>query len=206
NDIRIELDPTDPTLLRVSGTGLAAPLVVQLATVQRIAVKGLGGNDRLTVDTRVRVPDGITFDGGAGSNRLIVSGVTGDAIAHRRNAGGDGLVAVSRTSGTQSVVFFGVTGLQLPGARAGVLEQTFAGLKALGFVPAAALVPRIPVLGDTIQRALRNDPQKRLPRTDQVVVGEVGEENEGGGGGIFEGGELFTRLFQEGPGRVPIGG
>ena len=86
-------DNNDNTfLIRQDGTGYIdfyTDGVLQahqpVASVDNIVVSGLGGNDTLIVDSTnglIAVPGGITYDGGAGFDSLVLTGGSVDASSH----------------------------------------------------------------------------------------------------------------------------
>src|SRR5262249_29832426 len=138
---------------------------IQLSTVQRIDVNGLGNDDNLIVDSSngvIPVHDGIHYDGGTGTNQLTLMG-QGTTVFSTGPTAGSGSVVIVGSDGTQLVHFANVAdnGLQnsvpLPAAdplaafRAG-LEQLTDLSKALD--TSTLLGQNLPVLGTSLGRAL----------------------------------------------------
>ncbi|MDV6028911.1 MAG: hypothetical protein F9B45_02130 [Phycisphaera sp. RhM] len=76
---RIVRSAGNPTLLDVffDESGTTPVHRVQIAQYQRIQIQGLGGNDKIIVDSSnglITVPDGIVVNGGTGTNELVVKG------------------------------------------------------------------------------------------------------------------------------------
>ena len=53
---------------------------VPLSALERIIINGLGGNDIVQIDSRIRLPNGIFVDGGAGNDSIVLLGQPGDAL------------------------------------------------------------------------------------------------------------------------------
>ncbi|MCI0636486.1 MAG: hypothetical protein L0206_21590, partial [Actinobacteria bacterium] len=87
-----------------------------LRTIDRIVVTGTGADDRLLVDSRIRVRDGIAFDGGGGTNGLIILGAPGESILKldRNAAAGRVLIGggTATTDPTLSIRFDRVQGVE----------------------------------------------------------------------------------------------
>src|SRR5207237_10881160 len=67
--IKLVIDANNPLLLDVFINSTTPVAQVQLGTFQQIDVNGLGGNDRLIVDSSnglINVANGIRYDGGTG--------------------------------------------------------------------------------------------------------------------------------------------
>src|SRR5262249_7032319 len=67
----LPVDAANPTLLDV----IVDNQVVEprpIDTINSVRVRGFAGDDDLHIDSRLAVPQGISFDGGAGNNRVIV--------------------------------------------------------------------------------------------------------------------------------------
>ncbi|MEX0676640.1 MAG: ubiquitin-activating E1 FCCH domain-containing protein [Pirellulales bacterium] len=95
DDIKLQLDPNNSTLVDVFLNTLTPLATFQLSTIEQILVNGLGGNDNLTVDFNNGNPiprGGLAYDGGA--DRADQVSVVGNAdyrltnSSLRRNLGG----------------------------------------------------------------------------------------------------------------------
>jgi hypothetical protein len=71
-----------------------------MASISQIKVTGSAANDTLQVDPRIRVPGGIVFDGGggAGTDTLVVTSVSGQVITQRTGAASAGTLQISNPS------------------------------------------------------------------------------------------------------------
>jgi hypothetical protein len=105
----VQVDDDDQTTQRVV-------VSVPQAALERIVINGLGGDDGLLVDSRIRVLDDIQFDGGKGRNSLLILGVPGDVVFRTgaKNRRGDVLIGggAAATDPTQLLAFKNVDVLQ----------------------------------------------------------------------------------------------
>lgn len=103
--VSVSQDLAAPAILRLNGTDAGNTFVLaqdsvnpdlvdviidnsiqlfQKSTISRIVVNGFGGDDILRIDNRLGFPGGISFDGGSGTNQLLIDGVNvanGDAVS-----------------------------------------------------------------------------------------------------------------------------
>lgn len=111
DNIVIIRNANNPMLVDVTVNGsLFGPY--DLASIDRINVQGLGGNDTLTVDSTnglITVPEGIRFDGDAGFDRLDLRQTDGPTqtseTVHVGQTPGDGRDVIVGPGGTQTVQF-----------------------------------------------------------------------------------------------------
>ena len=111
--IRLLIDPNNPALLNIYLNSALPTAVVQLSTVEQINVNGLGGHDTLIVDSSnglISIPNGIRYDGGAGTNDLLRLEQTGGAaqtgdVFSVGPAGNQGSSVITGATGTQTVFF-----------------------------------------------------------------------------------------------------
>jgi len=121
----IRIDPTDPTKVQVSdGSSTQSFALTGTSAVTQIKANGLAGDDVLTIDNGNGLVGstatgglGVTFDGGSGSDRLVLSGnPSGTTVSETYNFGstrGSGSLLVSGGTGAASatVTFGGTEGV-----------------------------------------------------------------------------------------------
>jgi hypothetical protein len=112
--IRLVIDAANPAQLDVFLDGVLTP--VQLSAVQQINVNGLGGNDRLIVDSSnglINIVNGIRYDGGTGiadDLQLVQTPLLPQWSSETYSVGltdGSGTISINGggTAGTQTVFF-----------------------------------------------------------------------------------------------------
>ncbi|HEX6657481.1 MAG TPA: hypothetical protein VF065_05330, partial [Ilumatobacter sp.] len=77
DEVQIRRNPDNASLLDIFINSLTPIFTVPLASVGEIVFNGSGGNDTLTVDSThgaIDVPGGIHFDGGDGTDELVLNG------------------------------------------------------------------------------------------------------------------------------------
>ena len=182
-----------------------------MSSIDRIQVQGLGGNDTLTLDSRLRVPGGITFDGGEGDNTLTLPGAPGTAVLKLTSQGQGGSVVIGGTSvSTLNVEFSHVAFLQ-PIAAGDPFLQARAGLAALAASQQlnAAFAQKPTALGGgAITRVLGGAPFNEIrPVGSPGVLGAEPEEaeeeeEEAAAGASTE--SIIARLLESGLGGFRI--
>ncbi|MEX0676450.1 MAG: ubiquitin-activating E1 FCCH domain-containing protein [Pirellulales bacterium] len=94
DDIKLQLDPNNSTLVDVFLNTLTPLATFQLSTIQQILVNALRGDDNLTVDFNNGNPiplDGLVYNGGTGADQVSVVGDANYTLTNSsltRSAGG----------------------------------------------------------------------------------------------------------------------
>jgi hypothetical protein len=199
NTIVLTRDSDNPTLLDVLVDGVAVG-VHQIATIERIVVRGLGGDDTLKIDAGLRVPGGITFDGGPGTNAVVILGPANSV---------EGALGGSRTlvngSSKMTVSYVNV---QTPPTTVvpDALQQLHDGLFSLLFdrtLSQALATRQVPVVGRGLGGVFTNvgrapqpqgDPDRPSGTLNSPAIQDVNPDILG------DAASIFTTLLQGGPG------
>ena len=206
--------PLDPWIEVVNATTNAVVYTVPQAALQSISFDGMGGDDTLFVDSRIRLPEGLTFTGGTGKNRLVIVGVAGDNIVRTPTANprtGEMLIGGGTASDSTLKVNFSqvdevLSSLPDSGSdnllakfRAGLDSlSTFAGINSLLSDKLAGL----PVAGSGVVQVLNGATGTLVtPASDPNDVAAGGPATDAASAssdGRFS--NLFSRLFSDGTG------
>ncbi|MDA1013146.1 MAG: DUF4347 domain-containing protein, partial [Planctomycetota bacterium] len=223
--ILLRLDPNQPSALEqrlevlVDGVRLD-DRTFPLAALEQIKINGQAGHDVLLIDARLRLTDGIFFDGGAGHNEIILLGQSGDSLisvaplvdantgaalqrSGQMQIGG----SVAASDPALRVTFSNLDALQ---ANTGdsddaKLKKALVGLQGLKDTRelTTAFQSRLgplPVVGHSVTRVLDASTAAPLPAPGNpedprlfrtdLLVGALGPDEQGGG---FS--SIFERLF-----------
>ncbi|MEW6156110.1 MAG: LEPR-XLL domain-containing protein, partial [Verrucomicrobiota bacterium] len=204
NVITLALDSKNSTFAGLVIDGVALN-VFQIATIDRIVLNGLGGNDTFEIDARLRVIGGIDIDGGAGAqNKIIVLGEH-DAAQPAQSSGGRGSLVLQAKTNTMTVnfaqvqtVFSEVSGDNLAKFQKGLQSLTFDRL-----LTSALATKQVPLVGSGLGSILTSvsqaDPPIGFPDSSflpvefrtvpQATTDTIGDLNS-----------IFGRILQGGPG------
>ncbi|HEY4634069.1 MAG TPA: hypothetical protein VIH00_09155, partial [Candidatus Limnocylindrales bacterium] len=176
---------------------LVGGTTVPLRALDEIRVIGGGVSDVLQVDTRIRVPGGIFFDGGPGASGLTLVGTPGDALISLQNANRAGSIVIGGAAASTSPV------LRVNFQRVDVVQANPPGLDRLRDVRSgltllakfqdfsnafAQQLGNLPVVGGSLTRVLGGAGVPAQPKSDQgdLVVGEPEADGGTSGGSILE--------------------
>ncbi|RPI44921.1 MAG: LEPR-XLL domain-containing protein, partial [Betaproteobacteria bacterium] len=204
--IRLSRSADNASLLDIHLSGAARPeFSVPLSSILRIEVEGLGGSDTLILDSAhgaLSLPEGIHFDGGAGTNTLGLQG--GQVIEKESQTTGTITTFSSRDTGSkavQSVSYQNVATFSdnLPEAPT---------LDALAYAfsefwqwfdqitqPGEGVETELAVLGNSLPRALAGVPVGQL-----LPTSTPGPDSPQASGAIRDDVEGFRRIIESGPG------
>ena len=210
------LDPWIDVVRVKEGDGNQEEVIDSLpqAGIEEIKFDGLGGNDRLLVDSRIRIHGESNFDGGGGTNSLLILGAPGDSLISVNRTGEQGRILIgggqAATDPTLSITFAHVDGLQtsIPGTGVNNLLAKFrAGLDFLetfqGIVqPLSDRLGSLPIVGTSLVRVLLGATGQEVQAVSDPVIPdpEVGEKGMNEGLGVDEGRfpSIIDRLFSDG--------
>ncbi|MBU6398951.1 MAG: LEPR-XLL domain-containing protein, partial [Verrucomicrobia bacterium] len=174
NAISLALNPANLLQINVY-TNSVLKGTFAAAAFNQIVVTGGAGNDTLQVDSRLRLPGGILYDGQAGNNSLIVIGADGDTVVNNVNNGGIGSLTIGGAvaNGALTVSFqnvatvqTSVTPDQLAAVRGGLnLVSQFNGLNS------ALSSKVVPLIGPSLTQVLNAAEVQVLPNSDPIPGG-----------------------------------
>ncbi|MGH7341354.1 MAG: hypothetical protein ACREKH_12765, partial [Candidatus Rokuibacteriota bacterium] len=160
----VRRSPLNPSLVEVFVNSVSPVFTAPLTSLERIEFEGLGGNDTLEVDSSegaITVPDGIMFDGGAGSDALVLNGGKTSSIDTDVAGAQTILTIVDHASdATQIVKYEGVELVTNNLPEASTLEKIGDALEEffrwIGLIrdPGQGAESELAVLGSSLPRAL----------------------------------------------------
>ena len=215
DQIRIHRNTGNASLLDIFVSSAVNPaFTLPIASVERIDINGLGGNDTLTIDIDnglINLPDAVVFNGGDGNDTLVVQGgpvITKDTTGPTAGVTTFSVSDVGRGN-RQTTRFSNVETFTDSLTEASFIDRIGSGLgdlfNWLGLVNGAP--NEFAVLGNSLPRAIMGiSPGAGAPASDQGKAPDApAEAGPTGAGSIaLQQSQGLQRLFESGTGAFSL--